>query len=139
MAEPRQSSGFFGWGRLKEGVTVEQARSEIQTIAARLEKTYPETNAGLGAVVKPLLDSILGSYRTNLALLLCAVALVLFIACANLANLFAARGASRSREFAIPGRDRRVARTRHSPTTYRKFLHRAPRRRVRLSVRSLGT
>ena len=92
---------FFGWGRLKEGVTVEQARSEIQTIAARLEKTYPETNAGLGAVVKPLLDNILGSYRTNLALLLCAVALVLLIACANLANLFAARGASRSREFAI--------------------------------------
>ena len=69
--------GFFGWGRLKEGVTVEQARSEIKTIAARLEKTYPETNAGLGAVVKPLLDSILGSYRTNLALLLGAVALVL--------------------------------------------------------------
>ncbi len=92
---------FYGWGRLKKGVTVEQARSEIKAIAARLEKMYPETNAGTGANVKPLLDNLLGSYRTNLILLLCAVALVLLIACANLANLFAARGAARSREFAI--------------------------------------
>jgi predicted permease len=92
---------FYGWGRLKKGVTVDQARSEMQTIAARLEKTYPETNAGTGVTIKPLLDNLLGSYRTNLTLLLCAVALVLLIACANLANLFAARGASRSREIAI--------------------------------------
>ena len=92
---------FYGWGRLKKGVTVEQARSEMQTLAARLEKTYPETNAGTGVTVKPLLDNLLGSYRNSLTLLLCAVALVLLIACANLANLFAARGASRSREFAI--------------------------------------
>ena len=92
---------FYGWGRLKQGVTIEQARNEISAIAARLEKTYPETNAGTGAKVKPLLDTLLGSYRTNLTLLLAAVALVLLIACANLANLFAARGASRSREFAI--------------------------------------
>lgn len=92
---------FYGWGRLKKGVTVEQARTEIKTIAARLERTYPETNAGTGADVKPLLDNLLGSYRTNLTLLLGTVALVLLIACANLANLFAARGASRSREFAI--------------------------------------
>jgi predicted permease len=92
---------FYGWGRLKNGVTVEQARTEIKTIAARLEKTYPETNAGTGANVQSLLDNMLGSYRTNLVLLLCAVGLVLLIACANLANLFAARGASRAREFAI--------------------------------------
>jgi len=92
---------FYGWGRLKDGVTVEQARAEIKAIAAQLERTYPGTNAGVGAEVKPLLNNILGSYRTNLLLLLSAVALVLLIACANLANLFAARGASRSREFAI--------------------------------------
>ena len=92
---------FYGWGRLKKGVTVEQARSEVRTIAARLEQAYPATNAGVAAEVKPLLDNLLGSYRTNLTLLLCAVALVLLIACANLANLFAARGASRAREFAI--------------------------------------
>ena len=92
---------FYGWGRLKKGVTVEQARSEIKTIATRLEKSYPVTNTGVSTAVKPLLHNLLGSYRTNLTLLLCAVALVLLIACANLANLFAARGASRAREFAI--------------------------------------
>ncbi|MBA2622336.1 MAG: ABC transporter permease [Chthoniobacterales bacterium] len=92
---------FYGWGRLKQGVTVEQARSEIKTIATRLEQTYPATNTGVSAAVKPLLENLLGSYRTNLTLLLCAVGLVLLIACANLANLFAARGASRAREFAI--------------------------------------
>ncbi|HEV2840923.1 MAG TPA: ABC transporter permease [Chthoniobacterales bacterium] len=92
---------FFGWGRLKEGVTAEQARGEIKAISARLEKLYPATNAGVGANVRPLLDSLLGNYRTSLALLLGAVALVLLIACANLANLLAVRGAARAREFAI--------------------------------------
>jgi putative ABC transport system permease protein len=92
---------FFGWGRLKEGVTVEQARGEIKAISARLEKLYPATNAGTGANVRPLLDSLLGNYRTSLALLLGAVALVLLIACANLANLLAVRGAARAREFAV--------------------------------------
>src|ERR1700704_5237138 len=92
---------FFGWGRLKEGVTVEQARGEVKAISGRLEKLYPATNAGVGANVRPLLDSLLGNYRTSLALLLGAVALVLLIACANLANLLAVRGAARAREFAV--------------------------------------
>ncbi len=92
---------MFGWGRLKPGVTVEQARTEIKTIAARLEKQYPETNAKVTAEVKPLLENLVGGYRKNLTLLLGAVGLVLLIACANLANLFAARGAARAREFAI--------------------------------------
>jgi putative ABC transport system permease protein len=92
---------MYVWGRLKPGVDVEIARSEMKTIAARLEQAYPETNAGNTAVVTPLLENLVGKYRTNLGLLLGAVALVLLIACANLANLFAARGAARSREFAI--------------------------------------
>ncbi|HVF70375.1 MAG TPA: ABC transporter permease [Chthoniobacterales bacterium] len=92
---------FFGWGRLKDGVTVEQARGEIKAISARIEKLYPATNAGVGADVRPLLDNLLGNYRTSLALLLGAVALVLLIACANLANLLAVRGAARAREFAV--------------------------------------
>src|SRR3954451_3029009 len=93
--------GFFGWGRLKEGVTVEQARGEIKALASRIEKLYPATNAGVGANVRLLLDNLLGNYRTSLALLLGAVALVLLIACANLANLLAVRGAARAREFAV--------------------------------------
>ena len=92
---------IYVWGKLKAGVTVDQARTEMKGIAARLAKTYPETNRGETAVVTPLLDNLVGKYKTNLALLLGAVALVLLIACANLANLFAARGAARAREFAI--------------------------------------
>jgi putative ABC transport system permease protein len=92
---------MFGWGRLKPGVTVEQARTEMKAISARLEKQYAETNAKVTSVVKPLLENLVGGYRQNLTLLLGAVALVLLIACANLANLFAVRGAARSREFAI--------------------------------------
>jgi putative ABC transport system permease protein len=92
---------FFGWGRLKQGVTVEQARSEMKAIAARIEKIYPATNAGVGIAVRPLLENLLGNYRTSLALLLGAVAVVLLIACANLANLLAVRGAARAREFAV--------------------------------------
>src|SRR5213083_1818934 len=92
---------IYVWGKLKSGVTVEQARAEMKGIAARLEQTYPDTNRGETAVVTPLLDNLVGKYRTNLGLLLGAVGLVLLIACANLANLFAARGAARAREFAI--------------------------------------
>jgi putative ABC transport system permease protein len=92
---------LYVWGRLKPGVSIEQARNEMKTIAARLEKTYPDSNKNVGVVVKPLLENLVGKYRTNLALLLGAVGMVLLIACANLANLFAARGAARAREFAI--------------------------------------
>src|SRR6266516_3772859 len=92
---------MFVWGRLKSDVTVEQARTEMKGIAARLEKTYPDTNTKVWVVVTPLLENLVGKYRTNLELLLGAVGLVLLIACANLANLFAARGAARAREFDI--------------------------------------
>src|SRR6188474_2414975 len=92
---------IYVWGKLKPGVTLDQARTEMKGIAARLEKAYPDTNGEETAVVTPLLDNLVGKYKINLALLLAAVGLVLLIACANLANLFAARGAARSREFAI--------------------------------------
>src|SRR5213079_1700597 len=92
---------IYVWGKLKSGVTVKQARTEMKGIAARLEKAYPDTNRRETAIVTPLIDNLVGKYRTNLGLLLGAVGLVLLIACANLANLFAARGAARSREFAI--------------------------------------
>ena len=92
---------IFVWGKLKAGVTVDQARTEMKGIAARLEKMYPDTNGQETVVVTPLLENLVGKYRTNLTLLLGAVGLVLLIACANLANLFAARGASRARDFAI--------------------------------------
>jgi putative ABC transport system permease protein len=92
---------LFVWGRLKPGVTVDQARAEMKAIAARLANEYPSTNAGASISITPLLESLIGKYRTNLGMLLGAVGLVLLIACANVANLFAARGAARAREFAI--------------------------------------
>src|SRR5205085_2214714 len=73
---------MFVWGQLKPGVTVGQARSEMKTIAAQLENWYPETNKGETIVVTPLLENLVGKYRTNLGLLLGAVGLVLLIACA---------------------------------------------------------
>src|SRR3954447_11390362 len=93
--------GLFGWARLKPGVSKETAQSELNAIAARLEKLYPQSNSKIGANVQPLLENQVGNYRSSLTLLFWAVAVVLLIACANLANLLAARGAARAREFAI--------------------------------------
>ncbi len=93
--------GLFGWGRLKDGVTMEKALAELKQIAARLSKQYPDSNSNVSVTVSPLLENQVGEYRASLTLLLGAVALVLLIACANLANLLAARGAARAREFAI--------------------------------------
>ena len=93
--------GLFGWGRLKPGVTLEKAQAEMKQVSDRLAKLYPDSNAKVGATVTPLLENQVGDYRASLKLLLGAVALVLLIACANLANLLAARGAARSREFAV--------------------------------------
>ena len=92
---------LYAWAQLKKGVTLEQARTEMRGIAARIEQANPDTNKDVTALITPVLESMVGKYRANLALLLGAVGLVLLIACANLANLFAVRGASRAREFAI--------------------------------------
>ena len=93
--------GLFGWARLKQDVTREKALNELKQIAARLAKQYPDSNSGVSVTVTQLLEYQVGDYRASLTLLLGAVALVLLIACANLANLLAARGAARAREFAV--------------------------------------
>ena len=92
---------LFVIGRLKAGVSLNQARADMATIANRLEAEYPQTNKGVGVTVVPLRDHYVGDLRLALNLLLAAVGALLLIACANLANLFLARGAMRQREIAM--------------------------------------
>ena len=88
-------------GRLKPGVTAEQARSEMAGIANNLASEYPSTNAGIGVTTITLGEHLKGKWRLALLILLGAVAFVLLIACTNVANLLLARGAERERELAI--------------------------------------
>ncbi len=88
-------------GRLKPGVTTEQAGAEMQAIAARLAQTYPDTNVEVTASVVPLRDFWFGKVRRSFWLLLGACGFVLLIACANVANLLLTQATVRERELAL--------------------------------------
>jgi putative ABC transport system permease protein len=93
--------GFSVLGRLKPGVTLEQATANLNNIAAELERQYPDENTGRRVEALVLLESAVKEYKQGVTLLLAAVICVLLIACANVANLQLARALSRDRELAV--------------------------------------
>ena len=100
--EPRGNRGYAGAiGRLAPGVTLHQAEDDLHRIDAALAQQFPEENAGWRAQLLTLRKDLVGDLDTPLRVFLAAVAIVLLMVCANLANLMLARGASRGREMAM--------------------------------------
>ncbi|HYA23148.1 MAG TPA: ABC transporter permease, partial [Terriglobales bacterium] len=97
----RDNHNYGVIARLKPGVTLDQGKTELATISERLALQYPKDDKGWGATAVPLRDDLVGDVRPALLILLGAVALVLLIACANVANLVLAKMLSRRKEVAI--------------------------------------
>jgi putative ABC transport system permease protein len=93
---------MFSWAKLKPGVTLDQVRVQMKSVAARIEHDYPDSNKGWSVTVDRFQDRLVDQdLRSSLLVLLGAVGAVLLIGCVNLANLLLARGARREREIAV--------------------------------------
>ncbi|MGI8821196.1 MAG: ABC transporter permease [Chthoniobacterales bacterium] len=101
QTQERGSHSMQGIARLKPGVSLEQAQSDLSTIAANLTKQFPETNTNFGVGIVPLREELIGDVRTALYVLFGAVLCVLLIANANVANLLLARASVRAKEMAL--------------------------------------
>ena len=97
----RSSHALLVTARLKRDVSLERARAELSTIAARLASQYPSTNTGIGVNARLFLDDYVGDFRQTLRVIFAAVVFILLIACVNVANLMLARATSRRREIAL--------------------------------------
>jgi predicted permease len=99
----RNNHNYLGIAQLKRGVDVARAQADMAAISERLALAYPDDNKEWGALVRPLQEDMIGNVKSSLLVLLGAVALVLLIACANLANLMLVRTHSRAKEIAVRG------------------------------------
>ncbi len=97
----RGNYSFFALGRLKPGIAIEQARADMTAIERRLEEQYPGSNTGIGINLVSTQEQTVKAIRPALLVLLGSVMFLLLIACANIASLLLARGASRQKEMAI--------------------------------------
>jgi putative ABC transport system permease protein len=100
-AQSRQSTWYAGIGRLRPGVTLAQARADLEAVQAGLARQFPDPDAKIGVVLTPLKQELIGDVGRSLWLLFGAVSLLLLIACTNIAALFVARGAARRHEIAL--------------------------------------